>query len=86
MDKEVTFWTKYETGDGPNPFVPKQGDRVAVCAHEPRPLCIQRIADPLTVNNEVVRWINLCRTCCTDGLQTDMTKLHLTIVNWAAPN
>jgi hypothetical protein len=52
--------------DGPadnNPFVPRVGDVVARCAHEPRPLHIHMVAERPVVDGVAVEWMNLCRPC-----------------------
>lgn len=60
------------TYDGPadnNPFVPRVGDVVARCAHEPRPLHTKFYIVPErpVVDGTAVEWFNLCRACNDQG-------------------
>lgn len=60
------------TYDGPadsNPFVPRAGDVVARCAHEPRPLHTKFYIVPErpVVDGVAVEWFNLCRACKDQG-------------------
>jgi len=65
-DKKARATTIDMAYDGPadnNPFVPRVGDVVARCAHEPRPLHIHMVAERPVVDGVAVEWMNLCRPC-----------------------
>jgi hypothetical protein len=65
MTKDVKIGMTYDGPADTNPFMPKSGDTVALCPHEPRPLHVQfYIAeDRPVVEGVAVRWLNHCRGC-----------------------